>query len=125
MVRPGRVVMPMLEAGQTSTWNFWRNTPVLKQGLLEATDLLAGKDLEDLADDALPATTSLTHSVNAAEKYRQLGLSAWSSILKSGLSDLANGTKKPCLVIDLAAHTGDLQPAACHCPREIQRQHWA
>ena len=114
MVRPGRVVMPMQEAGQTSSWNFWRNTPVLKQGLLEAADLLAGKDLlqiEDLSEDALPSTTSLTHSVNAAEKYHQLGLSAWSSILKGGLSELSNGTKKPCLIIDLAPHTGDLQRA--------------
>ena len=114
MVRPGRVVMPMLEAGQTSTWNFWRNTPVLKQGLLEAADLLASKDLlqiEDLAEDALPSTTSLTHSASAAEKYHQLGPSAWNSILKGGLTELSNGTKKPCLVIDLAAHTGDLQRA--------------
>ena len=90
MVRPGRVVMPMQEAGQASTWNFWRKTPVLKQGLLEVADLLAGKDLlqiEDLSEEALPSTTSLTHSVGAAEKYHQLGLSAWSSILKGSLSE--------------------------------------
>ena len=114
MVRPGRVVMPMQEAGQASTWNFWRNTPVLKQGLLEVADLPAGKDLlqiEDLSEEALPSTTSLTHSANAAEKYHQLGLSAWSSVLKGSLSELSNGTKKPCLVIDLAPHTGDLQRA--------------
>lgn len=111
MVRQGRVVMPMSEQSQSATWTVWRNAAILKQGLLEASDVQSSKDLliiEDMSEETLPSTTSLTHSIGVAERYHQLGHNAFSAVLKGSLADLSSGATKPTLVVDLGAHTGDL-----------------
>ena len=102
-MRQGRVVMPMSEQSQSSTWTFWRNAAILKQGLLEASDVTASKDLlviEDMSEETLPPTTSLTHSIGVAERYHQLGANAFSAVLKGSLADLSSGATKPTLELN-------------------------
>ena len=111
MVRQGRVVFPMVEQAQTASFNFWRSTGILKRGLLDAADVVSGSEfltIEDVSEESLPPTTSLTHTVNAPEKYQQLGVDACTSVLKGCLGDLSSGCKKPVLVVDLVPHTADM-----------------
>ncbi|CAJ1461119.1 unnamed protein product, partial [Effrenium voratum] len=81
------------------------------KGLLDAAEVVSGKDLvavEDISDDALPSTTSLTHTQDAAEKVAQVGVDGCTSILRGALSSLTGAPKPVVLVVDLNAHTGDL-----------------
>ncbi|CAJ1456543.1 unnamed protein product, partial [Effrenium voratum] len=99
------------EKPHSKAWQFWRSSALLSKGLLDAAEVVSGKDLvavEDISDDALPSTTSLTHTQGAAEKVAQVGVDGCTSILRGALSSLTGAPKPVVLVVDLNAHTGDL-----------------
>ena len=109
MVRHGRVVYPMEDAVFTKVWQTYRGSQILSKGLLEEAQVMSSKDfvqIEDCSEEALPATTSLTHVANAAEKSVQLGPDAMHSLLRGTVGAL--GGKPTVLVVDLFPHTGDL-----------------
>ncbi|CAJ1394735.1 unnamed protein product [Effrenium voratum] len=111
MIRHGRLMLSMEEKPHSKAWQFWRSSALLSKGLLDAAEVVSGKDLvavEDISDDALPSTTSLTHTQGAAEKVAQVGVDGCTSILRGALSSLTGAPKPVVLVVDLNAHTGDL-----------------
>lgn len=112
MCRHGRLIFPSEDEPFNKVWQTWKACQILSKGLLEEAHSLAAKDfvvIEDCSEDALPASTTLTHHANAAEKCCQLGKDAFYSLLRGSLGALANKNVKPVvLVVDLFAHTGDL-----------------
>ena len=118
MVRHGKVALPIDDKPFASAWALWKNSQGLSKGLLNAVPLPASKDLvvvEDTADDALPATTSVTHqATNPAEKVMQIGVAGMSSILQGFLQGMPSlqGRAAPVVVVDLCAHVGEMCKAA-------------
>ena len=91
------------------TWAVFKSTQILNKGLLDEAPVISGKDylvVEDLSEDALPATTSFDPHQFPAEKCAQIG-KACHSILRGALCGLA-GSKPVVLVVDLFAHTGEM-----------------
>ena len=113
MIRHGRVLLPMDEEAHQRTWQTWKASQILSKGLLDESHVLSAKDyltIEDCSEDALPSTTSLTHTTNPAEKSVQLGTDGMHSLLRGLLNGL--GGKPMVLVVDLFPHTGDLGRAS-------------
>lgn len=105
-------MFPADDEAYGKVWQEWKSCPILAKGILEEAHCLASKDyviIEDCSDSALPASTTLTHVANAAEKCSQLGKDAYQSLLRGALGTLGTRSSKPViLVVDLFAHTGDL-----------------
>ena len=112
MCRHGRLTFPSEDEAFGKVWNEWKSCPILSKGLLEEAHCLPTKELvtiEDCSESALPASTTLTHTTNPAEKCCQLGKDAYHSFLRGALGTLGTKSSKPVvLVVDLFAHTGDL-----------------
>ena len=114
--RPMVVAFPAGDQVHTVTWQFWKNSPILSRLLLDPVNALPSgsmKVIETVDADVVPTTTSLTHTVNAAEKIAQLGPEPYSSLLRGVLTGQTGaGASKPAvLILDLNAHTGDLGQA--------------
>ena len=65
-----------------------RGSALLSKGLLAAAEVVAGRELlaiEDIGEDLLPSTTSLTHTQGAAEKVAQM-VDGCTSILSGTLA---------------------------------------
>ena len=112
------------------TWSFWRNAPIMSKGLLEPAVTLnasAMKIIEEIGEDTLPFTTSLTHTTNPAERTCQMGADAFGSLLRGmlGHHSSAGAVKPAALAIDLFAHTGDLGRAVLqeHFSRSLGGMH--
>ena len=107
MIRSGRAVLAVDEDKHTAAWNFWRQSLLLSKALLEPAEAVPGAQMrviEDVSEDSVPSTTSLTHTASAAEKFCQLGIDAYTSLA-------AQPARSCVLIVDLFAHAGDLASA--------------
>ena len=112
MIRSGRAVLAVDEDKHTAAWNFWRQSLLLSKALLEPAEAVPGAQMrviEDVSEDSVPSTTSLTHTASAAEKFCQLGIDAYTSLLRGVLA--AQPARSCVLIVDLFAHAGDLASA--------------
>ena len=121
MTRFGKIALPVDDAPFQATWTYWKSSQAFRKGLLDAVQMPAARDLvyvEDIAEEALPATTSLTHGSSSncpAEKACQLGLDAHRGILRGFLQGLnTRSYEQPHLVVDLFGHVGEMAKACLH-----------
>ena len=85
-IYPLRVLVPADEEKAKKTLNLWNAAPLLKTALTEPAEMLASKDMvamEDLADDALPSTTTGGLNQSQTERHSQIGQDAASKVLSS------------------------------------------
>ena len=112
MCRHGRLTFPSEDEAFGKVWSEWKSCPILSKGLLEEAQCLPTKELvtiEDCSESALPASTTLTHTTNPAEKCCQLGKDAYHSFLRVALGTLGTKSSKPVvLVVDLLRIQGIL-----------------
>lgn len=113
MMYPGRLVFPgPLVDMSKSPWHGCELRRLRRTAEVPQLAASAMRELEDLADDALPASSDV-HYLHGAPKFAQLGSRAWSALI-SGLLDGSNLKDVPAaIMVDLFVHVGDSLRAFC------------
>ena len=119
MVQTGRVVLPIDEKHFAETWQVFRQTQLLKAGIVSDLPQLNPEEylvIEDSAETALPSFTGQTFQPSKGERVFQLGDKACVKILESCCTEIGgqSATKPTVLFVDMTTHTGDFARAFTH-----------
>ena len=137
---PLRVLVSSDEERAKTSLNFWKGALLMKTALTEPAEMLAAKDMvvmEDMAEGALPATTTAHQNQSMTERHIQIGLDAASKLLASLLSGTTADNVAAFAVVDLSPRTGDFGLAVLHaiqdslvpvhyiaCPEDDEHADW-
>ena len=137
---PLRVLVSSDEERAKTSLNFWKGALLMKTALTEPAEMLAAKDMvvmEDMAEGALPATTTAHQNQSMTERHIQIGVGAASKLLASLLSGTTADNVAAFAVVDLSPRTGDFGLAVLHaiqdslvpvhyiaCPEDDEHADW-
>ena len=137
---PLRVPVSSDEERAKTSLNFWKGALLMKTALTEPAEMLAAKDMvvmEDMAEGALPATTTAHQNQSMTERHIQIGVDAASKLLASLLSGTTADNVAAFAVVDLSPRTGDFGLAVLHaiqdslvpvhytaCPEDDEHADW-
>lgn len=100
-----------LAQGGLNNKSCWAKVPLIVNNRTTArARMLATKDMlimEDVADDAVPATSNLDAELNPADRYCQLGDHATAVVLDSTVRRLTSTERTAVLIVDIGPKTGD------------------
>ena len=95
---------------ESDTLQIWKETPAIKDSMVDIGPQLRTKDMVTVASPsltALPTTTDQDTHQSQAEKHNQIGVEASTRILNSFLTGLKPG-RRAVLVADLSMRTADM-----------------
>ncbi|CAK9118015.1 unnamed protein product [Durusdinium trenchii] len=116
LMQPGVILFPggTDENKSKVVWQVFRSAKVFQQAVLTEVPMLPSNQMlviEDMNEDALPASSDTTTHVSQAEKHQQIGQDAARKVLQSIVpSDLQS--RAAILVVDTTAHTLEFAKAA-------------
>ena len=112
LLQPGMLLLPTGdEKKYNATFQFWKTASIFSRPVIADARMIASSEMEtieDMSEEALPASSDMSTHVSQAEKHAQCGADAARKVLQALLPTTSRAAV---LVVDTTAHTLDFAKA--------------